>query len=63
MALGDRGIFAWNGNFYALNLTQRLGLETSGGLLRIGFVHYNTPEELQRLLQTLHELAAQAIAA
>lgn len=63
VALGERGIFAWNGNFYALNLTQRLGIETSGGLLRIGFVHYNTPEEIQRLLQVLHELAVQAIAA
>jgi cysteine desulfurase family protein (TIGR01976 family) len=63
MALGDRGIFTWNGNFYALNLTQRLGVETSGGLLRIGCVHYNTSEEVQRLLHTLHELAVQAIAA
>lgn len=62
VALGDRGIFAWNGNFYALNLTQRLGIEASGGLLRIGFLHYNTVEEMQRLLQTLHELAVQAIA-
>ncbi|MBV9385188.1 MAG: cysteine desulfurase-like protein [Chroococcidiopsidaceae cyanobacterium CP_BM_ER_R8_30] len=56
-ALGDRGIFTWNGNFYALNLTQRLGIESSGGLLRIGFVHYNTVEEVHRLLQTLHKLA------
>ncbi len=63
MALGDRGIFTWDGNFYALNLTQRLGVETSGGLLRIGFVHYNTLEEMQRLLQTLHELAVHPIAA
>jgi cysteine desulfurase family protein (TIGR01976 family) len=63
MALGDRGIFTWNGNFYALNLTQQLGIETRGGLLRIGCVHYNTPEEIQRLLQVLHELAVQAIAA
>jgi cysteine desulfurase family protein (TIGR01976 family) len=62
-ALGDRGIFTWNGNFYALNLTQRLGLENSGGLLRIGFVHYNTLEEVQRLLHTLHELAIQGIPA
>ncbi|MBV8887518.1 MAG: cysteine desulfurase-like protein [Chroococcidiopsidaceae cyanobacterium CP_BM_RX_35] len=56
-ALGDRGIFTWNGNFYALNLTQRLGLESSGGLLRIGCVHYNTIEEVYRLLHTLHEFA------
>jgi cysteine desulfurase family protein (TIGR01976 family) len=57
-ALGDRGICTWNGNFYALNLTQRLGIESSGGLLRIGLVHYNTAEEIQYLLDTLHELVA-----
>lgn len=62
-ALGERGIFTWNGNFYALNLTQRLGLEASGGLVRIGCTHYNTPEEIQRLLHTLHELAVQPVAA
>jgi cysteine desulfurase family protein (TIGR01976 family) len=55
--LGDRGIFTWNGNFYALNLMQRLGLEVSGGMLRIGCTHYNTLEEIQRLLHTLHEIA------
>lgn len=62
-ALGDRGIFTWNGNFYALNLTQRLGLESKGGLLRIGCTHYNTREELHRLLHTLHELATHPVAA
>lgn len=61
--LGDRGIFSWNGNFYALNLTQRLGLEANGGLLRLGCTHYNTLEELQRLLHTLREIAAQPMAA
>jgi cysteine desulfurase family protein (TIGR01976 family) len=62
-ALGDRGIFTWNGNFYALNLTQRLGVESSGGLLRIGCTHYNTPEEIQRLLHTLHQLVMHPVAA
>jgi cysteine desulfurase family protein (TIGR01976 family) len=61
--LGDRGIFTWNGNFYALNLTQRLGVEASGGLLRIGCTHYNTREEIHRLLHTLHDLAVHSIAA
>lgn len=61
-ALGERGIFAWNGNFYALNLTQRLGLEASGGLVRIGCTHYNTKEELERFVQTLHELAVHPVA-
>lgn len=57
-ALGDRGIFTWNGNFYALNLTEQLGVESSGGFLRIGLVHYNTVEEVHRLLKALHEIAA-----
>ncbi len=51
--LGDRGIFTWDGNYYALNLTERLGVEEKGGLLRIGLVHYNTAEEVERLLAGL----------
>ena len=54
--LGDRGIFTWDGNYYALNLTERLGVESSGGLLRIGLVHYNTAEEVDRLLDALNEI-------
>lgn len=56
--LGERGIFTWDGNYYALNLTERLGVEASGGLLRIGLVHYNTAEEVGRLLAALKEIAA-----
>jgi cysteine desulfurase family protein (TIGR01976 family) len=56
--LGERGIFAWDGNYYALNLTERLGVESSGGLLRIGLVHYNTLEEVERLLAALREYSA-----
>jgi cysteine desulfurase family protein (TIGR01976 family) len=59
--LGERGIFTWDGNYYALNLTERLGVEKSGGLLRIGLVHYNTAEEVERLLAALHELATSGI--
>ena len=55
--LGDRGIFTWDGNYYALNLTERLGVEQHGGLLRIGLVHYNTMEEVERLLAALREFA------
>src|SRR5579864_3945502 len=58
--LGDRGIFTWDGNYYALNLTERLGVEKTGGLLRIGLVHYNTAEEVDRLLVTMRELASSA---
>jgi len=53
--LGERGIFTWDGNFYALNLTERLGVEESGGVLRVGLVHYNTIDEVNRLLTALHE--------
>jgi cysteine desulfurase family protein (TIGR01976 family) len=56
--LGDRGIFTWDGNYYALNLTERLGVEQTGGLLRIGLVHYNSAEEVDRLLSALRELTA-----
>ena len=55
--LGDRGIFTWDGNFYALNLSERLGVEQKGGVLRIGLVHYNTAEEVERLLAALREFA------
>jgi len=54
--LGDRGIFTWDGNYYAVHLTERLGVESDGGLLRIGLVHYNTAEEVDRLLEALGEL-------
>jgi cysteine desulfurase family protein (TIGR01976 family) len=56
--LGDRGIFTWDGNYYALNLTERLGVERDGGFLRIGIVHYNSSDEVERLLACLRELAA-----
>ena len=56
--LGDRGIFTWHGNFYALGLTETLGVESSGGLLRIGLVHYNTVDEIHRLGESLNEMVA-----
>jgi cysteine desulfurase family protein (TIGR01976 family) len=56
--LGERGIFTWDGNFYALNLSERLGVEKHGGVLRVGLVHYNTAEEVDRLLAVLCEFAA-----
>jgi cysteine desulfurase family protein (TIGR01976 family) len=54
--LGDRGLFTWDGNYYALNLTEHLDVEKSGGFLRIGLVHYNTIEEVDRLLAALREI-------
>jgi cysteine desulfurase family protein (TIGR01976 family) len=56
--LGDRGIFTWDGNYYALNLAERLGVQSTGGFLRIGLVHYNTAVEIDRLLATLREFAS-----
>jgi cysteine desulfurase family protein (TIGR01976 family) len=58
--LGRRGIYTWDGDFYAINLVERLGLADAGGLLRVGFVHYNTSEEVDRLLGDLAELATPA---
>jgi selenocysteine lyase/cysteine desulfurase len=54
--LGDRGFFTWDGNYYALNLTEHLDVEKTGGFLRIGLVHYNTVEEVDRLLAVLREI-------
>jgi cysteine desulfurase family protein (TIGR01976 family) len=56
--LGDRGFFTWDGNYYALNLTEHLDVEKSGGFLRIGLVHYNTLDEVDRLLAALREIVS-----
>jgi cysteine desulfurase family protein (TIGR01976 family) len=56
--LGDQGFFTWDGNYYALNLTERLDVEKSGGFLRIGLVHYNTIDEVDRLLSALQEIVS-----
>jgi cysteine desulfurase family protein (TIGR01976 family) len=55
--LAEQGIFCWDGNYYALTLMERLGLEERGGALRIGMAHYNTPEEVDRLLAAVREFA------
>jgi cysteine desulfurase family protein (TIGR01976 family) len=55
--LGERGFFTWDGNYYAMNLTEQLKVEQVGGFLRIGLVHYNTREEVERLLGALREIA------
>ena len=54
--LAERSCYVWNGNMYGLELSERLGLEETGGLLRIGLVHYNTAAEVDRLLRRLDEL-------
>jgi selenocysteine lyase/cysteine desulfurase len=55
-ALGEQGIFVWDGKTYALAVTERLGLEGKGGMVRIGAVHYNTVEEIRRLGEALRML-------
>jgi cysteine desulfurase family protein (TIGR01976 family) len=56
-ALGKRGVFTWGGNSYALPLTEALGLEPHG-VLRVGLLHYNTADEVARLLELLPDCAA-----
>jgi cysteine desulfurase family protein (TIGR01976 family) len=54
--LDAQNIFAWNGNFYAYEFSHRLGAEPSGGFLRLGLVHYNTLEEIDRCLRVLERM-------
>ncbi len=56
-ALGREGIYVWDGDFYATGLIERLGKADVGGLLRIGLVHYNTAEEVDRTLEAIERLA------
>jgi cysteine desulfurase family protein (TIGR01976 family) len=56
--LGECGFFTWDGNYYALNLSERLNVEKDGGFLRIGLFHYNTVEEVDRFLARLREIVS-----
>jgi cysteine desulfurase family protein (TIGR01976 family) len=56
-ALAERGVYVWDGNYYALEIMERLGLEDSGGAVRVGFCHYNTPAEVDRVLDELETIA------
>ena len=56
--LDKAGIYVWDGNYYALAVTERLGLEESGGMVRVGPVHYNTVEEIERFGEILGRIAA-----
>jgi len=55
--LGAQGIFVWDGHYYALAVVERLGLVDSGGMVRIGAVHYNTVDEIHRLGNALRAMA------
>ncbi len=58
--LGDRAISVWDGDYYAYELIRALGLAESGGMVRVGLVHYNTPAEIDRLTEALTELVGAA---
>jgi len=58
--LGRESIAAWDGDFYATGLIERLGLAETGGVLRIGLTHYNTAAEVDRLVAALERIAARA---
>jgi cysteine desulfurase family protein (TIGR01976 family) len=57
-ALDKHNIYVWDGNYYALAVTERLGLEESGGMVRVGPVHYNTIAEIEMFGKKLREIAA-----
>jgi cysteine desulfurase family protein (TIGR01976 family) len=54
--LAKEGFYVWDGNYYALAVTERLGLEDKGGMLRVGPVHYNTAEEITRFGTALKKI-------
>jgi cysteine desulfurase family protein (TIGR01976 family) len=56
-ALDEQGIYVWDGNYYALAVSQRLGVEDSGGMVRIGAAHYNTLEDVAKLGEALAMIA------
>lgn len=55
--LDKDNVYAWDGNYYALEVTKRLDVEDKGGMLRVGAVHYNTLEDIERLGQSLARIA------
>jgi selenocysteine lyase/cysteine desulfurase len=59
--LAQEGIFVWDGNYYAINVTERLGLEESGGMVRVGAVHYNTLDEVERLREVLLKISTESV--
>jgi selenocysteine lyase/cysteine desulfurase len=56
-SLAERGIFVWDGHYYAIELFDRLGLLDQGGAVRVGFCHYHSVDEVDRVLQALADLA------
>jgi len=54
--MAGQGLYVWSGHYYAINAVERLGFLDKGGLVRIGFVHYNTASEVDRALESLASL-------
>ncbi|GAB1471649.1 hypothetical protein MASR2M66_25270 [Chloroflexota bacterium] len=54
--LAAENIYVWDGNYYAINVTERLGLEDKGGMVRVGAVHYNTLDEVTQLGEALKKI-------
>jgi selenocysteine lyase/cysteine desulfurase len=57
-ALDKEHIYVWDGNYYALAVTTRLGIEESGGMVRVGPVHYNTVDEIHQFGEALGRISA-----
>lgn len=55
--LDAENIYVWDGNYYALEVTRRLGVEGSGGMVRAGGVHYNNPDDIDRFAKALQKIA------
>jgi cysteine desulfurase family protein (TIGR01976 family) len=55
--LGQKGLFVWDGDFYAMRLVELLGLSERGGLVRVGLAPYNTADEVERVIAAVAELA------
>jgi len=55
-ALAERNVFAWSGHNYALELAKALNINDSGGAVRIGAVHYNTPDEIDAVVTALQDI-------
>ncbi len=58
--LARQNIFTWEGHYYALEVVRRLGLESTGGMLRVGLVHYHTAEEVDTRVGIVERLSVEA---
>ena len=58
--LAEQGIYVWDGNYYAINVSERLGLEDTGGMVRVGAAHYNTLDEIARLGEVLQKISKES---